>query len=68
MKTAIRQSSNRGNFPKRLEQMYPVYETDLSVRTEIEELCTLPEFPTAACISECVALLEELMGRMNSSS
>ena len=48
--------------------MYPVYETDLSVGTEIEELPPLPEFPTAARISEFVAQLEELMGRMNPSS
>ena len=48
--------------------MYPAYETDLSVRTEIEELPPLPRFPTAARISEFVAQLEELMGRMNPSS
>ena len=68
VKTAIRKSSNWGNFLKRLEQMYPVYKTDLSVQTEIEELPPLPEFPTAARISEFVAQLEELMGRMNPSS
>ena len=65
VKTAIRKSSNRGDVQKRLEQMYPVYETDLSVRTEIGELPPLPEFSTAAGISEFVAQLEELMGRMN---
>ena len=68
VKTAIRKTSSWGDFLKRLEQMYPVYETDLSVRTEIEELPPLPEFPTAARISEFVAQLEELMGRMNPSS
>ena len=68
LKTASWKSSNWGDFLKRLEQMYPVYETDLSVRTEIEELPPLPEFPAAACISEFVAQLEELMGRMNPSS
>ena len=68
VKTAIRKSSNWGDFLKRLEQMYPVYETDLSVRTEIEELPPLPELPTAAGISEFVAQLKELMGRMNPSS
>ena len=68
VQTAIRNSSNWGDFLKRLEQMYPVCETDLSVRTEIEELPLLPEFPTAACISKFVAQLEELMGRMNPSS
>ena len=45
--------------------MYPVYETDLCVRTENEELLSLPTFPSAACISKFVAHPEELMGRMN---
>ena len=63
--TAIRKRSNWGDFLKRLEQMYPVYETDLSVGTEIEALPSLPEFPTAPRISDFVAHLEELMGRMN---
>ena len=31
IRTAIRKRSNWGNFLKGLEQMYPVYETDLSV-------------------------------------
>ena len=33
VKTAIRKSSSGGDFLKRLEQMYPVYETELSVHT-----------------------------------
>ena len=68
VKTAIRKSSNWGDSLKRLEQMYAVYEKNLSVRTEIEELPPLPEFPSAARISEFVAQLEELMGRRNRSS
>ena len=68
VKTAIRKSSKLGHFLKRLEQIYPVYETDLSVRTEIEELPPLPESPTAARISEFVAMLEDHMGRMNPTS
>ena len=68
VKTTIRKSSNWGDFLKRLQQMYPVQETNLSVRTEIEELPPLPEFPVAAHISEFVAQLEVLMGRMNPSS
>ena len=36
VKTAITKSSSRSDFLKRLRQMYPVYETDLSVRTEID--------------------------------
>ena len=68
VKTAIRKSSNCGYFLKKLEEMYPVYETDLSVRTALEKLPTLPEFPTPARISEFVARLEELMERMNPTS
>ena len=68
VKTAIRKSSNWSDFLKRLEQMYPIYETDLSVGTEIEELPSLPEFHTAARISDFLTQLEELMGRMNPTS
>ena len=67
-KTAIGNRFNWGDFLRRLEQMYPVHETDLSVCTEIEELPSLPEFPTAARISDFVAQLEELMGCMNATS
>ena len=67
VETAI-QSSNWGDFLKRLEQMYSVYETHLSVQKKIEELPPLLQFPTAARISELVAQLEELMGHMNPSS
>ena len=64
-KTAIRKSSNWCDLLKSLEQVYPVCETDLSVGTGIEDLPPLPQFATAARISEFVAQLEELMGRMN---
>ena len=36
VKTAIKKGSSRGDLPKKLEHMYPIYETDESVRTEIE--------------------------------
>ena len=68
MKNAVEKSFNWGNFLKRLEQICPVYEADLSVGTEIKELPSLLEFPQGARISEFVARLEELMGRMNSTS
>ena len=68
VKIAIRKSSYWGDYLKRLVQMYPVCETDLSVQTEIEELPPLPDFPTVARISEFGAQLEELMGRMNPTS
>ena len=53
---------------QRLERTFPVYETDLSVRTQIEELPMLPGFPSAAQISEYVCDLEYLFSRMNVGS
>ena len=50
---------------QRLEKTFPVYETDLSVRTQIEELPLLPEFPSAARVSEYVCNLEYLFSRIN---
>ena len=35
---------NMGRGTPRLEKTFPVFETDLSVRTQIEELPMLPEF------------------------
>ena len=68
VKTAISRSPNRGSFMMRLDQMYPIYETDLSVPIKNDELPSLPEFPSAARISEFLEQLEELMGRMNRTS
>ena len=53
---------------QRLEKTFPVYETDLSVRTQIEELPMLPEFPSAARVSEYVCDLEYPFSRMNVGS
>ena len=50
---------------QRLEKTFPVYETDLSVRTQIAELPMLLEFPPAARISDYVGNLEYLFSRMN---
>ena len=53
---------------QRLEKPFPVYETDLSVRTQIEELPMLPDFPSAPRVSEYVCDLEYLFSRMNVGS
>ena len=53
---------------QRLEKTFPVYETDLSVRTQIEELPMLPEFPSAARVSEYVRDLEYLFSGMSVGS
>ena len=53
---------------QRLEKTFTVYETDLSVRTQIEEPPMLPEFPSAARVSGYVCNLEYLFSRINVGS
>ena len=50
---------------QRLEKSSPVYDTDLSVRTQIEELPMLSEFLSAAQVSEYGCDLEYLFSRMS---
>ena len=68
VKQIVKTCSTRAEVLQRLEKTFPVYETDLSVRTQIEELPMLPEFPSAARISEYVCDLEYLFSRMNLGS
>ena len=65
VKQIVKTCSTWGEVLQRLEKAFPVYETDLSVRTQIEELPMLPEFPSAARVSEYVCDLEYLFSRMN---
>ena len=48
VKQIVKPCSTWAEVLQRLEKTFPVYETDLSVRTQIEELPMLPEFPSAA--------------------
>ena len=68
VKQIVKTCSTWAEVLQRLEKTFPVYETDLSVRTQIEELPMLPEFPSAARISEYVCDLEYLFSRMNLGS
>ena len=68
VKQIVKTCSTWAEVLLRLEKTFPVYETDLSVRTHIEELPMLPEFPSAALISEYVCDLECLFSRMNVGS
>ena len=68
MKQIVNTCSTWAEVLRRLEKTFPVYETDLSVRTQIEELPMLPEFPSAARISEYVCDFEYLFSRMNVGS
>ena len=51
VKQIVKTRSTLAELLQRLEKTFPVYETDLSVRTQIEELPMLPEFLSAARVS-----------------
>ena len=51
-----------------LERQYPTYETDLSIRAEIENLAVLPNNPKPARISELLADLDHWVGRLTPGS
>ena len=68
VKPIVKTCSTWAEVLQELEKTFPVYETDLSVRTQIEELRMLPEFPSAARVSEYVCDLEYLFSRMNVGS
>ena len=68
VKQIVKTCSTWAEVLQRLEKMFPVYETDLSVRTQRGELPLLPEFTSAAEISEYVCDLEYLFSRMNVGS
>ena len=68
VKHIVKTCSTWAEVLQRLEKIFPVYETDLSVRTQIVELPMLPEYPTAARIFEYLCDLEYLFSRMNVGS
>ena len=68
LKQIVTTCSTWAEVLQRLEKTFSVYETDLNVRTQIEELPMLPEFPSAARVSEYVCDLEYLFSRMNVGS
>ena len=68
VKLIVKTCSTWAEVLQRLKKTFAVYETDLSVRTQIEELPMLPEFPSAARVSEYVFDLEYLFSRMNVGS
>ena len=64
VKQIVKTYSTWAEVLHRLEKTFPVYETDLSVRRQREELLMLPEFPSAARVSEYVCHLEYLFSRI----
>ena len=51
-----------------LERQYPTYETDLSIRAEIQNLAVLPKNPKPARVSELLADLDQWAGRLTPGS
>ena len=68
VKQFVKNCSTWAEVLQKLGKTFPVYETDLSVRTQIEELPMLPEFPSAARVFEYVCDLEYLFSRMHVGS
>ena len=68
VKQIVKTCSTWAEVLQRLEKAFPVYETDLSVSTQVGELLMLPEFASAARVSEYVCDLEYLSSRMNVGS
>ena len=68
VKQIVKTCSTWAEVLQRLEKTFRVYGTDLSVRTHIEKLPILPEFPSTARVSEYVCDLEYLFSRMNVGS
>ena len=51
-----------------LERQYPSYDTDLSIRAEIQNMAALPNNPKPAGISELLADLDHWVGRLTPGS
>ena len=51
-----------------LERQYPTYETDLSIRAEIQNLAVVPKNPKPARISELLADLDHWVGQLTPGS
>ena len=51
-----------------LERQYPTYETDLSIRAEIQNLAVLPNNPKPGRVSELLADLDHWAGRLTPGS
>ena len=68
VKQIVKACSTWAEMLQKLKKTFPVYETDLSVRTQIEDLPMRREFPSAARVSEYVCDLEYLFSRMNVGS
>ena len=64
VKQMVTKSATFADVLVALERQYPSYGTNLSNRTEIQNLAMLPSNPKAARISELLADLDDWVGRL----
>ena len=64
VKQTVTKSATFADMLVALERQYPSYETELSIRAEIQNLAVLPNNPEPARISELLADLDHWVGRL----
>ena len=68
VKQIVTKSATFADVLVALERQYPTYETDFSIRAEIQNLAVLPNNPRPARISEVFADLDHWVGRLTPGS
>ena len=68
VKQIVTKSATFANMLLALERQYPTYETDLSIRAEIQNLAVLPNNPKPGRVSELLADLDHWAGRLTPGS
>ena len=68
VKQIVTKSATFADVLVALERQYPTYETDLSIRAEIQNLAVLPNNPKPARVSELLADLDHWVGRLTPGS
>ena len=64
VKQIVTKSATFADVLVALKRLYPTYETDLSIRAEIQNPAVLPNNPKRARISELLADLDHWVGRL----
>ena len=64
----VTKSATFANVLVALERQYPTYETDLSIRADIQKLAVLPNNPKPGRVSELLADLDHWAGRLTPRS
>ena len=68
VKQIVTKSATFADVLVALERQYPTYETDLSIRAEVQKLAELPNNPKPARTAELLADLDHWVGRLTPSS